>query len=98
MQTLLQQSMILQALDLPEEARASLQEAQSLGEALGSRWTMWQIEAQLGRLAGNSAEAQDHFWRARTLIHSIQQHTPDHLRDSILNRAAVQAVEDLADL
>jgi len=90
MQTLLQQSMILQALDRPEEARASLQEAQSLGEGLGSRWTMWQIEAKLGRLAGEGAEAQAHFQRAQTLIQSIYQHTPDHLRDSFLGRADVQ--------
>jgi hypothetical protein len=82
--------MILQALDRPEEARASLQEAQSLGEGLGSRWTMWQIEVKLGRLAGDSDEAQAHFQHAQTLIQSIYQHTPDHLRNSFLGRADVQ--------
>jgi tetratricopeptide (TPR) repeat protein len=92
MQALLQQARISQTLNRPEEAHASLKEARSIGEFLGSHWTMWQIEAELGRLAEDSADAQAHFRRARTIIDSIHQHTPDHLRDSFLSTAAVQAV------
>jgi class 3 adenylate cyclase/tetratricopeptide (TPR) repeat protein len=92
MQALVQQARALQDLDRPAEALASLEEAQALGEAMGSRWMMWQIEAELGNLAEDSAEAQAHFRRASDLIHSIHNHTPEHLRDSFFSRTDVQAL------
>jgi tetratricopeptide (TPR) repeat protein len=97
LQALVHQAMVLQELDRPAEALASLEEAQALGEAMGSQWMMWQIEAQLGRLAGDSAEAQAHFRQARALIHSIHNHTPDHLRESFLGRADIQALLGTGD-
>jgi hypothetical protein len=92
MQALVQQARALQDLDRPAEALASLEEAQALGEAMDSRWMMWQIEAELGNLAEDSAEAQAHFRRASDLIHSIHNHTPEHLRDSFFSRTDVQAL------
>lgn len=96
MQVLLQRAEALRALNRPEEARASLLEAQSLGEDLDSRWTMWQIEAQLGRLSDDDGKA-GHYRRAQEHILYIHDHTPDHLKDSFLGRSAVQAVLATAD-
>ena len=97
MQALLQKATLLQGLNQPQEALANLEEAQTLGDALGAVWTMWQIEAEMGRLARNTTEAQDHFRQAQTLIQVISENTPDHFRDSFLGRPDIQAVMAAGD-
>ncbi len=96
MQALLQQAKLSRALNRPEEALASLTEARSIGDGMGSLWTMWQIEAELGRLAVDGGDiALGHFTRAREIIRSIHKHTPEHLRALFLSRPDVEAI--LAD-
>jgi tetratricopeptide (TPR) repeat protein len=94
MRILMQRAEGLQALNKMDEARADLIKAQILGSALGSVWTMWQIEAQLGHLEKEPIKAQTHFQSARTHIKTLYKHTPEPLRDSFLNRASVRAVLD----
>ena len=89
---LLQKAVILRSLNRPDEAPANLEEAQTLGDSLGSVWTMWQIEAEFGRLASTTKEAQAHFRHARTLIQVIYDRTPEYFRESFLGRPEVQAV------
>lgn len=93
---LLQKGHALMSLDRPDDARQTLLEAGELAQAVGARWTMWQAEAWLGRLAADPGERATHLDSARALIRSIADHTPEPLRDALLGRADVESLIDLA--
>jgi tetratricopeptide (TPR) repeat protein len=84
------------ALNETELARAALQEAESEAEAMGFRWTLWQIRAARAALecaAGNTAEAQRLQAQARAGIMQIAAELGDpELKASLLNRPVVRSV------
>jgi class 3 adenylate cyclase/tetratricopeptide (TPR) repeat protein len=79
-----------------DAARAALQEAQSKGESMGMRWTLWQIiaaRAQVESKAGNTAEAQQFMAKARNGLTQLAEEIGDlGLRTSLLNRPVVRAL------
>ena len=53
---------------------------------------MWPVEAELGGLAEGELDARAHFGRAREIIWSIHDNTPERLRVPFLERKEVAGV------
>ena len=83
---------VLAALGRKEEAAAALKAAQEMAIAQGTRPRLWRIAVDLGNLyqgQGHSAEAEQAFSNARTLIEELAANVPgERLRDNFLEHAS----------
>lgn len=76
-------------------ARQAAEQADTIAQTVGSKRIRWEILAQraaLEKQRGDSDAAQALLQQAREIIEFIAAHAPDELRETFLNRAAVQSI------
>ena len=89
------QAQALLALGQDEAARERLLEAHTEADAMGARWSLWQIFLALSKVETDPSEADNLRQQARQIVEYITDHiNQDDLRQSFLNLPDVQEVLD----